>query len=95
MKLSYHVKESVNRLLGKYYQVVVSKKAVKQSKLVMTLLARDEADIIEANILFHLNHGVDYIVATDNDSSDGTTDILRKYEKQGGVTSYSRAQPGV
>ncbi len=83
MKMFCLLNKSVNLLLGKYYQVVVSKKAVKQSKLVMTLLARDEADIIEANILFHLSRGVDFIVATDNGSSDGTADILRKYEKRG------------
>lgn len=49
----------------------------------MTLLVRDEADIVESNILFHLNKGVDFIVATDNGSNDGTTEILEYYEKQG------------
>ncbi|MCG2784164.1 MAG: glycosyltransferase family 2 protein [Anaerolineae bacterium] len=52
-------------------------------RIVMTLLIRDEADIIRDNIEFHLNHGVDFIVAMDNHSVDGTTDILREYEKAG------------
>jgi hypothetical protein len=52
-------------------------------KLVMTLLVRDEADIISANIEFHLDRGVDFIIATDNLSIDGTTDILRTYEQRG------------
>jgi hypothetical protein len=52
-------------------------------KLVMTLLVRDEADIVSSNIDFHLNHGVDFIIATDNLSVDGTTDILRAYERHG------------
>lgn len=52
-------------------------------KLVMTLLARDEADILEACLAFHLNAGVDFIVATDNDSRDGTTEILERYERAG------------
>lgn len=51
--------------------------------LVMTLLVRDEADILERNICFHLNSGVDFIVATDNGSVDGTRDILEKYKKKG------------
>jgi len=52
-------------------------------KLVMTLLARDEADIVDAQIAFHLSAGVDYVIATDNRSEDGTTAILERYERNG------------
>lgn len=52
-------------------------------KLVMTLLVRDEADIVDAQIAFHLNAGVDFVVATDNRSEDGTTEILERYEREG------------
>ncbi len=55
----------------------------KPPKLILTLLVRDEEDIIKENILFHLNKGVDHVIATDNRSVDGTTDILREFEKQG------------
>lgn len=54
-------------------------------KLVMTLLVRDEADIIRHNIEFHLNHGVDYIIATDNGSIDGTIEILEEYKQKGNL----------
>jgi hypothetical protein len=52
-------------------------------KLVMTLIARDEADIVDAQLAFHLNAGVDYVVASDHLSEDGTTDVLRRYERDG------------
>jgi hypothetical protein len=52
-------------------------------KLVMTLLARDEADIVESWLSFHLNAGADFVVATDNRSVDGTTEILERYEREG------------
>src|ERR1041385_6210772 len=52
-------------------------------KLVMTLLARDEADILDDQIKFHLNAGVDFVVAMDNLSQDGTTEILESYAKEG------------
>jgi hypothetical protein len=52
-------------------------------KLVMTLLARDEADIVDDQIKFHLNAGVDFVIATENRSQDGTTDILQSYARDG------------
>lgn len=52
-------------------------------KLVMTLLVRDEQDIIRANIEYHLDQGVDYIIATDNRSVDATAGILKEFEAKG------------
>lgn len=49
----------------------------------MTLLVRDEQDIVRQNLDFHLAHGVDFVVATDNGSTDGTRDILAEYERLG------------
>lgn len=56
-------------------------------RLVMTLLVRDEEDILERNICFHLSRGVDFILAIDNGSTDRTPDILQKFQKLG-VLSY-------
>jgi glycosyltransferase involved in cell wall biosynthesis len=54
-------------------------------KLVMTLLVRDEQDILRENLDFHLANGVDEIIVMDNLSSDGTADIAREYERAGFV----------
>ena len=52
-------------------------------KLVMTLLVRDEEDIVRENLDFHLAQGVDQVIVTDNGSEDTTAEILREYESQG------------
>lgn len=49
----------------------------------MTLLVRDEEDIVETHLGYHLENGVDFVVATDHRSTDGTTDVLRRYEREG------------
>jgi glycosyltransferase involved in cell wall biosynthesis len=52
-------------------------------KLALTLLAKNEADVIEANIAYHLGAGVDFVVATDNGSTDGTLEIMERFEREG------------
>jgi Glycosyl transferase family 2 len=52
-------------------------------RLVQTLLVRDEADIVGTQIAYHLNAGVDFVVATDHESCDGTTEILESYARDG------------
>ena len=53
--------------------------------LVMTLLARDEIDVVDSWLSFHLNAGVDLVIATDNRSQDGTTEVLEEYARSGQV----------
>ena len=52
-------------------------------RVVQTLVVRDEADVVDAQIAYHLNAGVDCVIATDHDSRDGTTEILQRYEREG------------
>ena len=51
--------------------------------LAQTLVVRDEADVVDAQIAYHLAAGVDVVVATDHQSEDGTTEILEEYERRG------------
>ncbi len=52
----------------------------------MTLLVRDEEDIVRENLDFHLAQGVDRVIVTDNGSEDRTPEILREYEARGLVS---------
>jgi hypothetical protein len=52
-------------------------------KLAMTLLVRDNADVIEMNLRYHLARGVDFVLVTDNGSRDGTVEILERYRDRG------------
>ncbi|NPA11419.1 MAG: glycosyltransferase family 2 protein [Epsilonproteobacteria bacterium] len=54
--------------------------------LTMTILVKNEADIIEKNIRYHVGKGVDSFVVMDNDSTDGTRDILEKLKKEFEIT---------
>lgn len=54
--------------------------------LVLTLLVKNEADVIDANIRYHLSSGVSHIIATDNGSDDGTREILEEYANDGVLT---------
>jgi hypothetical protein len=55
-------------------------------RLVMTLLVRDEVELIRANLEFHLARGVDHVLVTDNGSVDGTRDIVEEYARAGVAT---------
>ncbi len=52
-------------------------------KLVVTVMVRDEVDIIAAWVEHHVAQGTDLIIATDNGSVDGTTEILQQYADRG------------
>ncbi len=51
----------------------------------MTLLVRDEIDIIRTCLDFHLAEGIDFIIVTDNGSLDGTVEVLEEYESTGRI----------
>ena len=48
-----------------------------QPRIIMTLLVRNEQDVIAENILFHYHQGVDAFIVMDNLSTDATVEIVR------------------
>ena len=52
-------------------------------KIVMTLLVRDEEDILDHNLRYHLAQGVDFFIVMDHMSTDGTPEILDAYQRAG------------
>jgi hypothetical protein len=52
-------------------------------RLVMTLLVRDEEDLLRANLEHHIQQGVDFFLITDNGSNDGTSALAADYEARG------------
>lgn len=55
-------------------------------RLAMSILVRDEADIIEANIRHHASLGVSTFIVTDNGSVDGTRHILAQLQYEFNIT---------
>lgn len=54
------------------------------------LIVRDEDDILETVLIHHLNQGVDHVLAIDDESTDGSPDILRSFERSGLLTLVPR-----
>ena len=69
------------RYIAKY-----SKPTSKQDCLAMTILCRNEVDIIGANIKTHAKLGVDKFVVMDNGSTDGTREVLAELSQHYDVT---------
>jgi hypothetical protein len=56
--------------------------------LALTLVVRDEEDVLAANLDYHLAQGVDVVLVIDHGSSDRTPEILYEYERTGRVRAF-------
>jgi hypothetical protein len=59
----------------------------------LTLLVRDEIDIVDEFLRYHLELGVDHVIATDHMSADGTQDVLARYEREGRLHLLRETSP--
>ena len=47
--------------------------------IVLLLTTKNEADVLRENLEHHLAYGVDHVCVADNESTDGTADVLRAF----------------
>ena len=59
------------------YTASLFRKKNTPQRLAMSIIVKNESDIIADNIKFHAHHGVDHFVVMDNGSNDGTYEILK------------------
>ncbi len=57
-------------------------------KIVLTLVVRDEEEILQANLDFHLAAGVALVLVIDHRSEDRTPEILDSYRRGGAVEVF-------
>lgn len=59
----------------------------------MTMLVRNEDDILRENLEYHLHSGVDQFIITDHHSEDTTIKILQEYQNKGILTFRVEMSP--
>ena len=62
-------------------------------RVVLTLVVRDEVDVLAANLAPHCAQGVHFVIATDNGSVDGTRGILEAEQRAGRLRLILEPEP--
>jgi hypothetical protein len=74
---------SLNVMKAPIRRILWRHKKIANPKIGMTLLVKNEKELIEANLRWHINSGIDFICVTDNGSTDGTFEIIQNIAKEG------------
>lgn len=54
-------------------------------RVAMTLVVRDEVDLVDDWLRYHLACGIDQVIVTDHRSVDGTSEVLAEHAREGRV----------
>lgn len=77
------LKYPISRKARNRFKELFIEKEINSIKLIMTLLVKNEEEILEKNIRFHKAMGVDGFVVTTHNSTDKTNEILEKLKAEG------------
>lgn len=75
----------VTKILRAVADLPQSFRRTPNPRIVMTLLVKNEEDMIERHLQYHKQMGVDAFIVTDNNSTDHTPEILARYVKKGWI----------
>lgn len=63
--------------------------------IALVMVVRDEDDVLGPMLSYHLSSGIDHVIVTDHRSVDGTTEILRGYQRDGVLTYVRDDRPTI
>lgn len=85
MEIFSLLRKYLSTLKIKVSQIVFRHPHTPSPIVAMTLLTKNEGDILEKFLMFNKNSGVDFFVVTNNGSTDNTAAIIEKYQKLGWI----------
>ena len=75
----------LSKIFTSFFEVYKTFAYTPTPRLMMTLLVKNEEQMLAHNIEFHHRMGVDAFIITDNNSTDRTPEIIEFYKKKGWV----------
>lgn len=76
------------KLARAIFEIPFSVRKAKSPHIIMTLLVKDEEELLALNLEFHHAMGIEHFIITDNNSTDRTPEIIRHYQEKGWVLRY-------